>query len=156
MPYLRDRALTIVRRPNGIDRPGFWQKQLPGHTFEATRDWVLGVSRAVGAAVPELVSWEWEKTRRRGLARLAYTQNAFNKTLVAPYAARPAAGAPVSATISWAELEASGGPRRPVRALADHRAGAACSVAVSDGVGWYAQANGQRATRGHHIGHLGR
>jgi bifunctional non-homologous end joining protein LigD len=215
LPYLRDRALTVVRHPNGIDRPGFWQKQLPGHTpswvarwswrsvsaeeirdyavadsaatlawlaneaaidlhpstykveapdrptwalididpgerttwdevlmlarlyrtalghlgvtgfpkvsgqrgiqvwipirpgytFEATRDWVLGVSRAVGAAVPELVSWEWEKTRRGGLARLDYTQNAFNKTLVAPYAARPAAGAPVSAPISWAELE---------------------------------------------------
>ena len=215
LPYLRDRALTVIRHPNGIDRPGFWQKQLPGHTpgwvarwswesmsageirdyavadgaatlawlaneaaidfhpsvfrigapdrptwalididsvpqtswgdvlvlarlyraaldhlgvvgfpkvsgqrgiqvwipirpiytFEQTRDWVGGVSRAVGATVPELVSWEWEKTRRGGLARLDYTQNAPNKTLVAPYAVRPAPAAPVSAPISWDELE---------------------------------------------------
>jgi bifunctional non-homologous end joining protein LigD len=55
--------------------------------------------------VPELVSWVWEKTRRSGLARLDYTQNAANKTLVAPYAARPVPGAPVSAPISWDELD---------------------------------------------------
>jgi bifunctional non-homologous end joining protein LigD len=215
LPYLRDRALTVMRHPDGIDRPGFWQKQLPGHTpawvsrwswesvsadeirdyavadsvatlawlaneaaidlhpstyridapdrptwalididpgerttwedvlmlarlyrtalehiavagfpkvsgrrgiqvwipirpiytFDQTRDWVLGISRAVGAALPELVSWEWEKTRRGGLARLDYTQNAFNKTLVAPYAVRPAAAAPVSAPVSWDEID---------------------------------------------------
>jgi bifunctional non-homologous end joining protein LigD len=39
------------------------------------------------------------------LARLDYTQNAGNKTLVAPYAVRPGAGAPVSAPIEWAELD---------------------------------------------------
>jgi bifunctional non-homologous end joining protein LigD len=215
LPYLRGRALTVLRHPDGIDRPGFWQKQLPSHTpswvarwswesvsadetrdyavaegaatlawlaneaaidlhpstfridapnwptwalididpgqnttwdevlvlgrlyrtaldhvgvtgfpkvsgqrgiqvwvpiragysFEETRDWVGGISRAVGAAVPELVSWVWEKTRRSGLARLDYTQNAANKTLVAPYAARPVPGAPVSAPISWDELD---------------------------------------------------
>jgi bifunctional non-homologous end joining protein LigD len=215
LPYLRGRALTVMRHPNGIDKPGFWQKQLPGHappwvgrwswhsvsageirdyavvdgaaalawlandaaidlhpstyridapdrptwalididpgtqttwddvidlarlyrtalahlgvhgfpkvsgqrgiqvwipirpiyTFEQTRDWVAGVSRAVAAAMPQLVSWEWEKMRRGGLARLDYTQNAFNKTLVAPYAVRPVAGASVSVPISWDELD---------------------------------------------------
>jgi bifunctional non-homologous end joining protein LigD len=82
-----------------------WIPIRPGYAFDQTRDWVGGVSRAVGAALPELVSWEWEKSRRSGLARLDYTQNAFNKTLVAPYAVRPAAGAPVSAPISWDELD---------------------------------------------------
>ncbi len=215
LPYLRNRALTLMRHPNGIDRPGFWQKQLPGHApawiarwswesvsagemrdyavvdtapglawlaneaaidlhpstflidapdrptwalididpgdvttwddtltlarlyrtaldhlgvtgfpkvtgqrgiqvwipirpaygFDQTRDWVGGLSRAIGAAVPELISWEWEKTRRRGLARLDFTQNAPNKTLVAPYAVRPVPGAAVSAPISWDELD---------------------------------------------------
>ncbi|MFI5262829.1 MAG: ATP-dependent DNA ligase, partial [Candidatus Limnocylindrales bacterium] len=42
---------------------------------------------------------------RRGLARLDYTQNASNKTLVAPYAVRPAGTAPVSAPIAWDELD---------------------------------------------------
>jgi bifunctional non-homologous end joining protein LigD len=39
------------------------------------------------------------------LARLDYTQNAINKTLVAPFSARPAAGAPVSVPIFWDELD---------------------------------------------------
>jgi len=51
------------------------------------------------------VSWEWYKDQRRGLARLDYTQNAINKTLVAPFSPRPAPGAPVSVPVSWAELD---------------------------------------------------
>jgi bifunctional non-homologous end joining protein LigD len=82
-----------------------WIPIKPIYSFEQSRDWVGGISRSVGSAVPELVSWEWAKTRRSGLARLDYTQNAANKTLVAPYAVRPVAGAPVSAPISWDELD---------------------------------------------------
>ena len=67
--------------------------------------WVEQLSRAVGAVVPELVSWKWQVDQRGGLARLDYTQNAINKTLVAPYSPRPAPGAPVSAPIDWDELD---------------------------------------------------
>jgi bifunctional non-homologous end joining protein LigD len=77
----------------------------PVYDFDQTRDWVERLSRAVGAAVPGLVSWEWSVDRRSGLARLDYTQNARNKTLVAPYSVRPLPGAPVSAPISWDELD---------------------------------------------------
>ncbi len=42
---------------------------------------------------------------RKGRARLDYTQNASIKTLVAPYSVRPAVGAPVSAPITWDELD---------------------------------------------------
>jgi bifunctional non-homologous end joining protein LigD len=76
-----------------------------GYSFEETRAWVEQVSRAVGAAVPDLVSWEWSKGRRGGRARLDYTQNWRNRTLVAPYSPRPAPGLPVSAPISWDELD---------------------------------------------------
>jgi bifunctional non-homologous end joining protein LigD len=76
-----------------------------GPTFEETRAWVEALSRAVGNTVPELVSWKWEKRARGGLARLDYTQNAINKTLVAPYSARAAPGAPVSMPIRWDELD---------------------------------------------------
>ncbi|MGZ6267436.1 MAG: DNA ligase D, partial [Candidatus Limnocylindrales bacterium] len=215
LPYLRGRALTLQRFPDGIDRPGFWQKQVPGHapdwvecwprvskskgepteylmadsaatlawvaneaaidihpstfrvdaperptwalididpgarttweetlllarlyrtaldhlgvsgfpklsgqrgiqvwipvkpaySFDQTRDWVAALSRMIAASAPELVSWEWEKSRRDGLARLDYTQNAWNKTLVAPYSVRPVPGAAVSTPISWDELD---------------------------------------------------
>jgi len=67
--------------------------------------WVERLSRAVGATVPDLVSWEWAKSDRGGRARLDYTQNQQIKTLVAPYAVRPRPGAPVSAPITWDELD---------------------------------------------------
>ena len=61
-----------------------------GPTFADTRAWVEQLSRPSAATVPELVSWEWKKAERGGRARLDYTQNAINKTLVAPYSAAPA------------------------------------------------------------------
>jgi bifunctional non-homologous end joining protein LigD len=75
------------------------------YSYSDTSSWVEQVSRAVGAMVPDLVSWEWSKADRGGRARLDYTQNQPIKTLVAPYAVRPAAGAPVSAPITWEELD---------------------------------------------------
>jgi bifunctional non-homologous end joining protein LigD len=77
----------------------------PGYTYEETRAWVEQVSRAVGGAVPDLVSWEWSKGLRGGRARLDFTQNWRNRTLVAPYSPRPAPGLPVSTPIAWDELD---------------------------------------------------
>jgi bifunctional non-homologous end joining protein LigD len=82
-----------------------WVPVRPRYEFHETAAWVEALSRYVGAAVPELVSWEWAKEQRRGLIRLDYTQNAVNKTLVAPYSVRPGPGAPVSAPITWDELD---------------------------------------------------
>jgi DNA ligase D-like protein (predicted ligase)/DNA ligase D-like protein (predicted polymerase)/DNA ligase D-like protein (predicted 3'-phosphoesterase) len=82
-----------------------WIPIEPRYSYDETSAWVEGVSRAVGAIVPDLVSWEWSKDRRDGRARLDYTQNTYIKTLVAPYAVRPAPGAPVSAPITWDELD---------------------------------------------------
>jgi bifunctional non-homologous end joining protein LigD len=82
-----------------------WVPIARGPGFEETRAWVEKLSRTVGAVVPELVSWKWEVRSRGGKARLDYTQNAVNKTLVAPYSPRAAAGAPVSAPITWEELD---------------------------------------------------
>jgi len=75
------------------------------YTYEETSAWVEKLSRAIGATVPDLVSWEWSRANRGGKARLDYTQNASIKTLVAPYAVRPRAGAPVSMPIAWTELD---------------------------------------------------
>ena len=82
-----------------------WIPIVQRYSFEETSAWVERVSRAVGSTVPDLVSWEWAKEARKGRARLDYTQNASIKTLVAPYAVRPARGAPVSAPITWDELD---------------------------------------------------
>jgi bifunctional non-homologous end joining protein LigD len=82
-----------------------WVPVSHGYSFDETRSWVEQVSKAVGRTVPDMISWEWQKDRRGGLARLDYTQNAINKTLIAPFSARPAPGAPVSVPLRWEELD---------------------------------------------------
>src|SRR4029077_5228366 len=82
-----------------------WIPIEPRYSFAETSAWVARVSRAVVSTVPDLVSWEWSKEARKGRARLDYTQNASIKTLVAPYAVRPAPRAPVSTPIAWDELD---------------------------------------------------
>jgi bifunctional non-homologous end joining protein LigD len=82
-----------------------WVPVARGPGFAETRAWVEQLSKTIGAIVPDLVSWQWDVSRRGGRARLDYTQNVLNKTLVAPYSPRPAAGAPVSAPIDWDELD---------------------------------------------------
>ena len=100
--HLHVRAYPKLTGRRGIQ---VWVPIRRGPTFDETREWVERVSRTVGAVLPALVSWKWQKRERGGLARLDYTQNAINKTLVAPYSPRPAPGAPVSAPITWDELE---------------------------------------------------
>ena len=99
--------LGVRAQPKLTGRRGIqiWVPIVRGPDFDETRAWVRELSRAVGAVVPELVSWKWEVRERGGQARLDYTQNAINKTLVAPYSPRAASGAPVSAPIEWAELD---------------------------------------------------
>jgi bifunctional non-homologous end joining protein LigD len=118
-----DELLTLVRLyRTGIEHVGvdaqpkvtgkrgvqIWIPIRRGYSFDDTRGWVEQLSRAIGATVPELVSWEWVKSDRGGKARLDYTQNAINKTLVAPFSTRPAPGAPVSIPVEWEELEDPG------------------------------------------------
>ena len=114
------------------------------YTYADTSAWVEKLSRAIGATVPDLVSWEWAKSERGGRARLDYTQNAAIKTLVAPYAVRPAtrragvradplggAGRPGPRTRSLDHPQrrrAGGGNRRPVGRAAGRRPGPAAAV----------------------------
>jgi bifunctional non-homologous end joining protein LigD len=102
LEHLGVRGYPKVTGQRGIQ---IWVPIRPGPPFDEVRRWVEQLSRAVGATVPDLVSWTWTKRDRRGLARLDYTQNAINKTLVAPYSPRPAPGAPVSVPLAWDELE---------------------------------------------------
>jgi len=102
--------LGVVGQPKLTGRRGLqiWIPVAPGPSFADTRAWVQQLSKAIGAVVPSLVSWKWDVRERGGRARLDYTQNVHNKTLVAPYSPRAAAGAPVSAPIGWDELDDPG------------------------------------------------
>jgi bifunctional non-homologous end joining protein LigD len=102
LEHLQLRGYPKVSGQRGIQ---IWVPIRPGPSFAETRKWVEQLSRAIGQTVKDLVSWTWTKNDRGGLARLDYTQNAINKTLVAPYSPRPVAGAPVSVPIEWDELD---------------------------------------------------
>jgi bifunctional non-homologous end joining protein LigD len=99
--------LDVIGLPKTTGKRGIqvWVPVRRGYTFEDTRVWVEQLSLTIGRLVPDIVSWEWAKRDRKGRARLDFTQNAVNKTLVAPYSVRPAPGAPVSAPIRWEELD---------------------------------------------------
>jgi bifunctional non-homologous end joining protein LigD len=99
--------LAVIGLPKVTGRRGvqIWIPIRRGYSFADTRGWVESVSRAIGQTVPELVSWEWSRRSRGGRARLDYTQNAINRTLVAPYSARSSPGASVSMPIRWDDLD---------------------------------------------------
>ena len=99
---LEVRAQPKVTGSRGIQ---VWVPIRRGPSFDETRAWVEQVERTIGKLVPDLVSWKWQKSQRGGKARLDYTQNAINKTLVVPYSPRPRPGAPVSVPIGWHELD---------------------------------------------------
>ena len=102
LEHLGVQAMPKVTGKRGVQ---IWVPVADRYTFADTRAWVEALSHAVGDTVPELVSWEWEVSKRGGRTRLDYTQNAVNKTLVAPFSTRPVAGAPVSVPIGWDELD---------------------------------------------------
>jgi len=102
LEHLGVRARAKVTGRRGIQ---IWIPVVGGLSYEDTRVWVEQLSKTIGSVVPELVSWKWDVRERGGLARLDYTQNVSNKTLVAPYSPRAAPGAPVSAPIAWEEID---------------------------------------------------
>jgi bifunctional non-homologous end joining protein LigD len=102
--------LGVAAFPKLTGRRGIqiWVPIEPGPGFDETRAWVEKLSKTIGRVQPDLVSWKWGVGDRGGRARLDYSQNAVNKTLVAPYSPRAAAGAPVSTPIEWDELDEPG------------------------------------------------
>ena len=102
LQHLGVRAQPKVTGRRGIQ---IWIPVRAGLTYQDTRVWVEALSKEIGSVVPELISWKWDVSERGGLARLDYTQNVSNKTLVAPYSPRATTGAPVSAPVAWDELD---------------------------------------------------
>jgi bifunctional non-homologous end joining protein LigD len=98
-------GVTAAAKVTGKRGIQVWIPVAPGLGFADTLAWVEKLSAIVGHLVPDLVSWEWEVAARGGKARLDYTQNVRNKTLVAPWSTRAASGAPVSVPIAWEELD---------------------------------------------------
>lgn len=74
-----------------------------GYTHEDANEFACGIAAAVTREVPTMTV-ERSLSKRRGRLYLDCMQNAYGKTMVAPYSPRAIAGAPVSAPLKWEEV----------------------------------------------------
>ena len=75
----------------------------PGYTHEQAADFACNIAAAVTLQVPTMTV-ERSLAKRRGRLYLDCMQNAYGKTMVAPYSPRAIDGAPVSAPLEWSEI----------------------------------------------------
>jgi DNA ligase D-like protein (predicted polymerase) len=96
----------------------------PGHTFEQAESFGRGIAELLVKLMPDKVTIENEKDKRRGRLLLDHKQFVA-KTLVLPYSLRAVDRAPVSTPIAWDEVSVALAPRdltlRTLRARLDAR-----------------------------------
>jgi len=82
-----------------------------GYTHEEANEFACSISAAIAAKVPEF-TMERALNKRRGRLYLDCMQNAYGKTVVAPYSLRAIDGAPVSAPLRWEEVTKKLDPKK--------------------------------------------
>ncbi|MCC6224369.1 MAG: DNA ligase D [Thermoleophilia bacterium] len=80
------------------------------HTYEDTRAFASLLTRTLARAHRGLVTTEWIRAKRRGVL-IDVNQNRQGATIASAYSVRPLPGAPVSAPLSWREVEPGLDPR---------------------------------------------
>jgi bifunctional non-homologous end joining protein LigD len=97
-----------------------------GAAFDEVGELATRIGALLCRRHPELLTMEFYKKDRRGRLFVDVLRNAVGATLVAPYSLRGRPGAPVSAPITWSELDdpalcADGVRLRDLRARLDRR-----------------------------------
>ena len=82
-----------------------------GYTHEEANAFACSIGAAVASKVPEF-TMERALNRRQGRLYLDCMQNAYGKTIVAPYSLRAIDGAPVSAPLKWDEVTKKLDPKK--------------------------------------------
>jgi len=82
-----------------------------GYTHEEANEFACAIGAAIAAKVPEF-TMERALNARRGRLYLDCMQNAYGKTMVAPYSLRAIDGAPVSAPLKWDEVTKKLDPKK--------------------------------------------
>jgi bifunctional non-homologous end joining protein LigD len=72
--------------------------------FDEVRRAALALAREVERRAPTIATSKWWKEERHGVF-VDYNQNAKDRTVAAAYSVRPKAHAPVSAPLSWEEVD---------------------------------------------------
>jgi bifunctional non-homologous end joining protein LigD len=82
-----------------------------GYTHEEANEFACSIGAAVASKVPEF-TMERALNKRQGRLYLDCMQNAYGKTIVAPYSLRAIDGAPVSAPLKWEEVTKKLDPKK--------------------------------------------
>ena len=82
-----------------------------GYTHEEANEFACSIGNAVTSKVPEF-TMERALNKRQGRLYLDCMQNAYGKTIVAPYSLRAIDGAPVSAPLKWDEVTKKLDPKK--------------------------------------------
>jgi len=77
----------------------------PRYTYEEVREFVRYFCGMVHRAHPQITTLERKVDKRQGKIYLDYLQNAWGKTINAPYSVRPHPKAPVSTPLLWEEIQ---------------------------------------------------
>jgi bifunctional non-homologous end joining protein LigD len=80
---------------------------LPEYDFEETRSWVMGVARVLAAHRPDLLTVGYNRSERLNRVLLDYNQVGRGRTTASIYSVRPYKGAPISAPLTWDEVESA-------------------------------------------------
>jgi bifunctional non-homologous end joining protein LigD len=73
--------------------------------YDAARAFAETMAKHLLREHPDLITIDWNTTRRTGKVYLDYAMNVRVKTLAAPYSPRTAPGGPVSMPLTWKALE---------------------------------------------------
>ncbi|HEX9163720.1 MAG TPA: DNA ligase D, partial [Thermoanaerobaculia bacterium] len=109
-----DAALVMRKVLDGLELPSIPKTSgkrgihvfvplVPGYTHEEANEFACSVAAAVTSKVPTMTV-ERSLSARHGRLYLDCMQNAYGKTIVAPYSPRAIDGAPVSAPLKWSEI----------------------------------------------------
>ncbi|AZI35575.1 hypothetical protein NT2_07_01420 [Caenibius tardaugens NBRC 16725] len=77
---------------------------VPGHSWDAHRDFAKRFAEALARAEPERFIATMSKARRKGRIFIDWLRNQRGSTAVAPYSVRARDGAPVAVPVTWPEL----------------------------------------------------
>jgi len=76
-----------------------------GHAFDQVRDWVKALAEELADKYPRLIAVAHGSTHRGSQVTIDYAQNSLGRNTAAPYTVRARPGAPVSAPLTWDEVE---------------------------------------------------
>src|SRR5258707_1934447 len=76
----------------------------PGPTQDEVRAFAAAIGETLAAKMPQLVTVEMSKAKRRRRVFADALRNAFGQTIVAPYSVRRRPKAPVSTPLDWSEV----------------------------------------------------